>query len=175
MERTGRRTRRAAALVLLAAIVGLYAGAPGPARATEVESYQLDGYEVFYSPTRAMFAGTSGDGLGGVSAWYSSIDHSLVISPSGAITGGWAVLHRPDGVRIGGWFSGGDVVLVDDGPGCTTEAHSVEGALVSVTRSDTGAVGSGVFRATLLHHRAWLFGTCISYSASVSGSIELTF
>ena len=175
MDGTGRRTRRAAGPLLLVAIVGLHAGAPGPARATEFESYQLFGYEVFYSPTRAMFAGTSDDGLGGVSAWYSSIDHSVVISPSGAITGGWAVLHRPDGVSIGGWFSEGLVTLTNEGPGCTLESHEVVGTLSGVTRSDRSGSGSGVFRATLHHHRAWLFGTCISYSASVSGTMEVSF
>lgn len=175
MDGTGRRTRRVAVLLLVAAMLAFQAGSPAAARATEHESYGLSGYEVFYSPTRAMFAGTSGDGLGGVSAWYSSIDHSVVISPSGAITGGWAVLYRPDGVRIEGWFSEGQVTLTNEGPACTLESHEVVGTLTSVTRSDRGGSGSGVFRATLHHHRAWLFGTCISYSASVSGTLEISF
>ncbi|HUG48669.1 MAG TPA: alcohol dehydrogenase catalytic domain-containing protein [Candidatus Limnocylindria bacterium] len=174
MSSTDRRSARLIGGLLMALLLSTTAGA-GAVRATQHETYLLSGYEIFFAPTMAVFAGTGGAGEGSLSAWYGSIQHSGVISPTGTIEGGWAVLYRHDGVRIGGWFSGGDVVLTDEGPGCTTEAHSVEGTLIGVTRSDTGAVGTGVFRATLLHHRAWLFGTCISYSASVNGSIELTF
>lgn len=151
---------------------------PAPAAATTsttYESYGLTGYEVWYAPTVGTFAGT-GNGSGvALSAWYGSISHSGVISPTGTITGGWAVLHRLDGARLSGRFVGGTAWLLDDGPGCTSEAHLVRGLLEGVTRTDSAAIGSGYLEAILVHHRAWILGRCISYSASIDGTLSLIF
>jgi hypothetical protein len=170
-------TSRQRTLAALLSAGMLAAALAGPTLASEatVERYALRGYEVFYSPTMAVFAGTSSDAGADLSAWYAPIEHSVVINPSGTITGGYATLYRPDGVRLSGQFSGGTVVLLDPGANCTTEYHAVDGDLVDVSRSDGSAMGSGVFSATLVHHRAWIFGRCLSYAASVEGSIELTF
>ncbi|HSH21609.1 MAG TPA: hypothetical protein VK992_03200 [Candidatus Caenarcaniphilales bacterium] len=167
------RSARARLALLAALVVQLVV--PGLARGAAFETYSVTGYEVWFTPTVGTFVGTGGGSVGTLSAWQSSIEHSVVISPTGTITGGWATLYRLDGVRISGYFSDGTVQQTYDGPDCTDESHAVTGSLTSVSRSDSAAVGTGVFEATLVHHRAWFFGRCISYSASVTGTISLLF
>jgi hypothetical protein len=156
--------------LLLAALI-----APSAARGAEQETYSLTGYEVWFTPTVGTFVG-AGHGTGGeLAAWHAAIEHSVVVSPSGTITGGWATLYRVDGVRLGGYFDGGWLELTNEGAGCTNEEHAVSGTLSDVWRSDSGARGTGQLDATLVHYRAWIFGRCISYSASVTATITLQF
>ena len=175
MDRNARGARlgrlSAAAMALLLAVLA----APAAVRGAVYETYSLTGYEVWFTPTVGTFVGTGRGTAGELAAWHSSIEHSVVVNPTGTITGGWATLYRLDGVRISGWFSEGSLQQTNDGPGCTNESHTVTGRLAGVTRSDTGAVGTGVFQSTLVHYRAWLFGRCISYWVSVNGTISLLF
>jgi len=159
---------------LLATLVGSLAASPVAATEQATERYALGGYEVWYSPTMAVFAGTSRVAGADLSAWYATIEHSLVINPSGTVTGGFATLYLPDGVRITGRFSDGTIVQTDPGVNCTTEYHAIAGNLRDVSRSDVGAVGTAALSATLVHHRAWIFGRCLSYAASVEGTIEIS-
>lgn len=182
MHRTSRGSARSGGLLLLATlllaallVVTIAGPGAGVARAAVPETYSVSGYEIWFTPTVGVFAGRGHGGAGEVSAWYSSIEHSQVISPSGTIVGGWATLYRLDGVRISGHFSGGTVVQTNEGASCTTESHVVSGNLADVRRSDSTMTGTGEFLATLVHHRAWLFGQCISYAATVNGTIDLTF
>ncbi len=175
---TGRQIRGSIASGLglsLALLLAVHAALAAPARASTYESYTLTGYEIWFAPTVGTFAGTGNGPTGALSAWYGSIEHSGVISPAGTINGGWATLYRLDGVRISGRFATGTVWLVNDGPGCTDETHVVRGILAGASRTDREEVGSGYLEATLVHHRAWLFGRCISYSASVNGTLSLVF
>lgn len=163
-------TRAAALALVLSALI-----VPTGARAAVVETYSLAGYEVWFTPTVGSFVGTGSGPTGELAAWHSAIEHSVVVSPTGTITGGWAALYRADGVRISGWFSDGSLELINEGPNCTDETHTVRGTLTGVSRSDSTALGSGLFEATLVHHRIWIFGRCISYSASVNATITLQF
>ena len=171
-----RRARRARlALALLAAFAF---AAPVNASATTFlyEAYDLTGYQVAYAPDRGTFVGVGSGSAGNLSAWYTQVDHSLVITPAGTVTGGTATLHRADGVTMSGRFSGGTVWMTYDGPNCTNESHEVRGTLTDVTRSDRpGETGIGYFSATLKHYRAWIFGSCYSYSAKVTGTISVLF
>jgi hypothetical protein len=172
-DRSRVQTRRAgvtAVALLLAAFL-----APATARGAVQETYLLNGYEVWFTPTVGTFVGTGRGMAGELAGWQAAIEHSVVVSPTGTITGGWANLQRLDGVRIAGYFDGGSLELIDEGPGCTNEAHVVRGTLADVWRSDSSAVGTGLLEATLVHHRVWIFGTCISYSASVTATITLQF
>jgi hypothetical protein len=104
------------------------------------------------------------------------IEHTVKTQPKGRITGGWATLYTSELHRIHGRFSRGRLRLVDDGgTNCGDLRHSVKARLVEVTRSDSGATGAGRLKATLIHYRVEIFGTCVAYSASVSGSITLSF
>jgi hypothetical protein len=164
-----------ASIVLATALAAVPAPTGAVSNQALFESYNLTGYEIWYAPTVGRFAGTGTGSTGPLSAWYASIEHSGVISPAGTVNGGWAVLQRLDGVRVSGWFAGGTVWLLNDGPGCTDETHLVRAALDGVTRGDGAASGSGYLEATLVHHRAWLFGRCYSYSATINGTLSLIF
>lgn len=164
--------------VLLGLLVVLMAqmAHPGIARAATADVYVLAGYEVWFTPTVGRFVGAGYWTGGELSAWYSSIEHTNSVSPTGRVTGGWAALYRSDGVWITGTFSDGTVVQTNDGAGCTNETHTVSGVMHDVMRSDsTGSNGAGIFDATLTHYRTWLFGYCMAYSASVAGTVTIAF
>lgn len=75
---------------------------------------------------------------------------------------------------VTGDFTGGYVQVTNSGTNCTNQTFDVEGILGNVGRW-LGGSGTGLFAATLTHHRHRVFGSCVTYAASVSGSITLTF
>jgi hypothetical protein len=162
-------------LALLPVLLLVALAIPAPVGAMRLESYSMTGYEVFYAPTRAIFVG-AGNGEAGplqLSGWYTSVDHTLSVSP-GFVTGGFASLRRIDGVQIQGTFTDGTVAQTNPGPDCTTETHVVKSMLRNVSRSDSpGLIGSAYLEATLTHYRSWIFGECYSYSAKVEGTITV--
>src|SRR4051812_26509116 len=153
--------RRATALALASLGAALALPLPAAAAATtpQTDTYSMTGYEVYYAPDEAVFVGT-GAGLDGpreLSGWYTSVYHTLSVSP-GNVTGGSATLQRIDGVRIDGTFSGGDVAQTNPGYDCTTETHIVTATLKNVMRTaQRGVGGPGVLTATLTHYHAWIF------------------
>jgi hypothetical protein len=102
------------------------------------------------------------------------VDHTP-LTDTASITGGYARLVTSRFVIVRGDFSGGSVTLTWRAAGCGNERFAVEGTLTNVRRSDSSAVGTGTFSATLTHYRAWLFGRCQTYSATVRGTIGLSF
>jgi hypothetical protein len=78
--------------------------------------------------------------------------------------------------RVSGTFvhHGGTITTIDPGTNCTNERYLVTGALENVTTSTT-AGGSGSFSVTLTHYRTLLFGRCITYSASVVGTVNFAY
>ena len=175
MRLSSQFARRAAALSLMLLVAPL--ALASPAAASTTESYTMGGYEVFYAPDHAIFVGT-GSGTDGpleLSGWYTSVYHTVVVTPSGDVTGGTAFLQRIDGVQIQGDISSGEAVQTDPGYNCTTETHQVTAYLDNVTRTDEpGVVGTAVLTATLTHYHAWIFGSCYTYSARVDGTITVT-
>jgi hypothetical protein len=134
----------------------------------------MTGYEVYFGADHAVFVGTgAGTQPTDLSGWYTSVYHTLSVSP-GSITGGSATLQRVDGVQISGDFSGGDVAQTYPGYNCTTETHAVTALMNDVTRTDMpGATGTAVMMATLTHYHTWFFGTCYTYSARVDATITV--
>jgi hypothetical protein len=169
--------RRARWARLSLALIATFAFAvPANAAETSVlyEVYDLTGYQVAYAPDRGTFMGVGSGSAGELSAWFTQVDHSLVITPSGTVTGGHATFTRSDGVSMSGRFTGGIVWMTNDGPNCTNESHEVRGMLSDVTRSDRpDAKGIAYFSATLQHYRAWIFGSCYSYFAKVTGTFSI--
>lgn len=165
-----------AALALFAGLF-VFVGPVSAATTTSLyEVYSLSGYEVWFTPSVGTFVGIGTGSTGDLSGWYTAVEHSLAISPSGTVDGGIATLQRVDGVRMSGHFAGGTVRQTYDGPNCTNESHEVVGSVYDLTRSDRpGDVGIGLFNATLTHYRAWILGKCWTYSASVQGSFSLVF
>ncbi len=162
-----------AALIAIA-ILSLQLAIPFAARAATYEVYTLRGFEIWFTPTVGTFVGVGEGSDARLSGWYTSIEHSLAITPTGSITGGTASLQRVDGVNMQGTFSTGSVRQLIDGAGCTNELHEVVGSVYGLTSSDQpGRTGVGHFQATLEHHRVWIFGDCYSYSATVNGTFSV--
>lgn len=147
---------------------------PSVLAATVSDTYTIRGAEYYATSTQGRFGGTASGNTGDTATWQATVNHTP-LTDTAEITGGTARLATSRLVLVRGAFTGGEVTLVSRQTGCGTETFAVDGTLEQVTRSDSTAVGTGEFTATLTHYRAWLFGACRTYSATVRGSIELNF
>ena len=129
------------------------------------------------TPTEGQFVGEASGSFAG--AWYIDVRHQDLSHHPAYITGGSFRLNTvingwPDAIH--GTFTPwhGTVKQLSGFSGCTNQRFAVRGELSNVGL-DNGH-GSGTFSATLTHYRAnvWLVG-CVVYSASVSGTVSLTF
>ncbi len=129
------------------------------------------------TPTEGQFVGEASGSFAG--AWYIDVRHQDLSHHPAYITGGSFRLNtvingRPDAIH--GSFTPwhGTVRQLSGFSGCINQRFAVHGALSGVGL-DNGH-GSGTFNATLTHYRAnvWFVG-CVVYSASVSGTVSLTF
>ena len=165
------RLRLVLAPIALAAAIAV----PGTVLAATVsDTYTISGAEYYATSTQGRFGGTASGNTGDSATWQATVNHTA-LTDTAKITGGTARLATSRLVVIRGEFTGGDVRLVSRQSGCGTETYAVEGSLKHVTRSDSNAVGSGKFTATLTHYRALLFGACRTYSATIQGTIALSF
>jgi hypothetical protein len=166
-------------LTKLVLIVGLLAAAIAPARATASSTYSdtLRGYEYWASSTDGKFAGTASGALRG--SWSTDVQHTalcLGCSTTAGINGGSFSLstlihYVPTVVR--GRFTGGTVQVVNRGANCSKQTFAVNGILSDVGTWRPGS-GSGTFVATLTHYRRYLFGSCVTYGASVAGNVAVS-
>jgi hypothetical protein len=158
---------------LLAA--ALLAGA-GPAVAA-TSSDTIKGFEYFATSTDGKFAGTASGALPG--EWNADVQHTplcLSCTPTATITGGSFALATAINdipTLITGTFSGGTVQVTNTGPNCTNQTFTVDGNLSNVGPWFGGS-GSGTFDVTLTHFRHTIFGRCVTYGASVTGTLSLT-
>jgi hypothetical protein len=164
----------ARAALLAAAAVVVVASA---AIAFVSSTYDFSGVEIAATSTRGTFAGAATGSGGDAALWQAAIDHSVDVDPKGIITGGYADLWTSDGTTVSGDLAyGGTIRKTSSGHGrCGNQVFAVEADLVNVTRTDTGATGTGSLSGTLVHYRTWFLGDCLTYSASVSGTIALHF
>jgi hypothetical protein len=127
--------------------------------------------------TEGQFVGEATGSFAG--GWYIDVQHQVLSNHSVYITGG---SFRLDTV-INGWPDAihgsftpwrGTVTQLSGFSGCTNQQFAVNGALSGVGVGSSGGVGT--FKATLTHYRAniWFVG-CVVYSASINGSVSLTF
>jgi hypothetical protein len=137
------------------------------AAASTSASYGVRGVEVYATATRGVFTGVAwaADDYGD---WYAVVDHTVFDAARAAtITGGTFDLngYRRD---VSGTFNqGGTVLLRWADSGCGREVFDVDGTLT------LAGGGTGVFDATLVHYRTSVFGRCITYGATVSGTVAL--
>jgi hypothetical protein len=175
MVRNVVRLRAVVLGVLLAALV-LFA--PAAARAAQTYNDTVSGHEYFATSTDGKFAGTASGALPG--AWNADVQHTpLCVSctPTATITGGtFELATAVDSVPtlVTGRFTGGTVQVLNPGANCTNQTFAVHGILGDVGPWSTGS-GSGTFDVTLTHYRFPLFGSCITYGASVRGTLSLAF
>ncbi len=129
------------------------------------------------TPTEGQFVGEATGSFAGT--WYIDVKHQDLSHHPAYITGGSFRLNTvingwPDAIH--GSFTPwhGTVSQLSGFTGCTNQRFSVHGELYGVGPESEN--GSGTFSATLTHYRAnvWFVG-CVVYSASVSGTVSLTF
>jgi hypothetical protein len=152
-----------------------------PAAATAATTYTdtLSGMEYWATSTQGRFTGKATGQLTGY--WNATVDHtplSLAATPTATITGGRFALATSIGdiptLVTGTFVAGGIVNVIDPGANCTNQTFAVHGPLGNVGPWYSGT-GTGTFAVTLTHFRTRVFGSCVTYSASVTGSLSLTF
>jgi hypothetical protein len=158
-RRPGARTL----VVIVAACAAVLLGA-GSASAAAGETYTLKGAEYRFSSTSGSFAGSAREGRS-VGSFDAVVTHT-VLAPNATITpgGSFSVVTR-DG-RITGRFTGGSITQLDGFAGCQDQHYAVRGDLLT-------AGGGGEFRSTLTHHRTQLGSHCVSWFASVTGTVTV--
>jgi hypothetical protein len=148
------------------------------ALAAQTYNDTISGYEYYFTSTDGRFAGHASGALPG--AWNADVRHTplcLSCTPTATITGGsFSVATTLHGTPtlVTGDFTGGTVQLTNPGSNCTNQTFDVEGILGRVGPWYSGS-GTGHFSAILTHFRHRVFGACVSYAASVRGTLSLTF
>jgi hypothetical protein len=159
-----------------------------PAAAAVHRSY-VSGFEFYATSTQGRFAGSAaGQGANGLSgAWSIVVEHTNLggCSPTypacGQVTGGTFSLVVPNPAEVvSGSFNSeatssqpNTIVLVEAGQNCTNQRFWIADGLHNVGAWEH--VGTGSFGAYLTHYRHSIFGRCITYSATVQGTVELDF
>ena len=159
--------RRSLALVF---VIGISLWTATAATAAQTYNDTISGYEYAFTSTDGRFAGSASGALPGL--WETDVRHTalcLSCTPTATITGGSFSLATPSGA-VSGSFTGGTVQVVNRGSNCTNQTFAVRGVLGAV-----GGSGTGLFSATLTHYRHRILGRCVSYAASVKGTLSLTF
>jgi hypothetical protein len=150
----------------------------------------VNGIEFYATSTEGRFSGTAtGQGTDGVSgAWSIVVYHSVLdpcVSPSWTVpcahvTGGSFTLAAtspglitgafdPQGAHVDG------IVMGDAGYNCTTQLFRITDGLSNVGPVGSQHSGTGSFVGYLWHHRHWVFGRCVTYAATVQGTVGLTY
>jgi len=145
---------------------------PAAAMAAPTSSDSVSGLEYAATSTQGRFVGIASGALPGV--WSVTVDHTP-LGTSAAITGGdFHLATRLDGTltAVTGDFTAGTVRQLSGFTGCASQRFAVHGVLDKVG-SGAAHRGTGTLNATLTHYRTTIFGQCLTYSASVTGSLSL--
>jgi hypothetical protein len=163
-------------VLAIAGLIGAFAIAaadPSGAATRDVSpAYVVAGIETSI-PTNntSTFAGPALGSGGDPARWSASVVHQpLSDCPFGsgascAVTGGQFSLASSNGAHVAGSFTNGTVTPVSQQAGCGKQTFTVTGTLAN-------GGGAGSFAATLTHYRTLLFGTCITYFATITGSLQ---
>ena len=146
---------------------------PAAAIAASASSDSVSGLEYVATSAQGRFVGIASGALPG--AWSVTVDHTP-LGTSAVITGGdFRLATRRGGTLtvVTGGFTAGTVRQLSGFTGCVSQRYAVTGVLGDV---GAGAArrGTGTLNATLTHYRTRIFGQCLTYSASVRGSLSLT-
>jgi hypothetical protein len=166
---------RRSIIVLVAALILLMT--PATAAAAQTYTDTIGGYEYAFTSTDGKFAGTASGALPG--SWNVDVQHTplcLSCTTTATISGGsfsLATTHAGFPALVSGAFVGGTVQVTNVGSNCSNQTFAVNGILGNVGWWSSGT-GSGTFQATLTHYRHSIFGSCVTYGASVRGTLSLT-
>ena len=133
----------------------------------------ISGYEYAATSTRGSFAGAAPGALPG--AWSATVDHTP-LGTVATITGGKVYLATyRNGIPtlVTAHFTGAPSGSFRGFTGCASQQYAVNGRLGEVGFGSVGT-GTGAFAGTLTHYRAKIFGRCVIYSATITGSLTLT-
>jgi hypothetical protein len=161
-------------LTLVVALLVALSALAAQAAASHSYTDSISGYEYAFTSTEGYFAGTASGDLPGT--WNVDVKHTplcLDCKPTATITGGSFQLATTVSGRlasISGSFSGGIVQVTDVGANCTNQTFAIQGDLSGLGPSQKG---TGSFDATLTHYRHSVFGICVTYAASVDGTVTL--
>ncbi len=158
-----RMHRLAVAASLSLALIAI----PAVALASTNVTYAVSGAEYAATSTVGSFAGVA-VAVDDYGVWQATVVHGplpTTVSGSAAITGGSFTL---DGrVRdLTGSFAGGSVTLLTTSS-CGKQTYWVAGQL----NLTSGGSGTADFASLLTHYRFSLFGRCITYAATIKGSV----
>lgn len=145
--------------------------APVIAASTSVTyTYSIFGVEYAATDVQAKFAGAAvaTDDYG---TWLAVVDHTVLSGGSATITGGTFSYDGKVRDVAGTFDNGGSLTQTGGFTGCGKETFAVAGKLALVVP----AAGTGSFSATLTHYRTLLRGRCITYAATVKGTVAFTF
>jgi hypothetical protein len=186
------------ALKLVATLVStLVLAAIGTTSVAATEHTTLvSGFEMYATSSQGRFSGTAtGQGSNGVSgAWSIVVDHSRLDpcfrmtpgDPCASVDGGSFTLAEASPARelvTGQFDSPGEVIapqvnqiqLLNRGDNCTDQLFKITDGLKNVgTGSQRSGQGSS-FVGYLWHHQRSFFGRCITYAATVQGTVVLQF
>jgi hypothetical protein len=178
------------AATLLSTLVLVVVGATSAqASTTTPHGTFVSGVEFYATSTEGRFSGTATgrdpNGLWG--AWGIVVNHTVLDScwkqswtdPCAQVTGGTFSLQATTPALITGNFThqgtGVDgIVLGNAGANCTTQLFRITDSLNSVGTGSQHS-GTGTFVGYLWHLRHWVFGRCVTYSATVQGTVVLNF
>ncbi len=148
---------------------------PSAASAATAYTDTASGYEYYFSSTEGRFAGSASGSLPGY--WNAIVDHTP-LSPNAVVTGGSVDLTtyvNGAPALVEGAVTGGTVTRLNPGAtGCVDQYYGVDLVLGGVGVNSPGA-GTGDFGGTLIHHRNSVLGYCVTYSATISGTLTVSF
>jgi len=167
-----RLTPTALIAILTALLTALLMVPPvAPAAARTAITYRVAGAEIFATPTEGVFVGTASRSQGVAGTWYADVLHEP-LDPHGAIEGGsFGMLLGSAPHVITGEFRSGQVRQLVAGRNCTDQRYSVTGRLRPVTAGS--GTTAGAFSVLLTHYRTRVLGRCVTYGATVGGSVTI--
>lgn len=143
-----------------------------PAEAATIQ-YSVAGAEIAATHTVGTFVGTAtapGYTSGTFEAVVTHEPLPTQVGGTSAITGGslWLRTWSPSAgaQTVTGTFTGGTITLENAGAGCINQTYAVAGDAATTA-------GRASFDVILTHYRALLFGTCVSYAATVTGALTV--
>jgi hypothetical protein len=156
----------------------------------------VSGFEMYATSSQGRFSGTAtGQGANGVSGgWSIVVDHSsldpcfrMKLGEPCAVVydGGFSLAETSPTIQlITGQFDSPGAVrapqtnqlqLLNRGDNCTDQVFKITDGLSNVgTGSQRSSVGSS-FVGYLWHHQRSFWGRCITYAATVQGTVVLNF
>jgi hypothetical protein len=172
------RSLRLALTLLVSAAVLAFPTAASAAPAST--SFKIAGFEYAFTQTVGFFAGSGTGTAGDRAAWNTFVEHDRLGSVPTFVNGGSLQMATRSATGrldfVTGTFvnHGGTITTIDPGAGCTNQRFLVTGTLADVATSTT-AGGTGTFSVVLTHFRASLLGRCVTYSASVAGTVSFDY